>query len=211
MPEIKITGSRRMPHLIAIGGGIGSGKSIVCRVLRAMNYDVYDCDIRARIIVGNTPAIIEAIGREVCPEAIVRNTQGSLQINRSILADAVFSDKPKLQTLNSIVHTAVLEDIILWYNRRIEFDKCKPLFVESAIITESGIDKMVSQIWHVVAPDNIRINRIANRDGLNIEQIQQRINSQQNNLKSAHAPVFTIINDGSTPLLPQIDILLNQC
>ena len=197
----------RLPNLIGIGGGIGSGKSVVCKILRAMGYEVYDCDVRAKQLMEKSDRILNAIKNSVCPAAINTLPCGCQTINRKILADAVFTDKNKLSALNAIVHTEVRRDIFNWYSAHFN---ASPIFIESAIITDSHLDQMVETIWEVTAPENLRIQRVISRDGHDINHILARMQSQQKGLSRAKAPIKKINNDGITPLLPQILNLLTK-
>lgn len=183
-------------RIIAITGGIGSGKSVVCRILRSMGYPVYDCDSRARFLQDTDAEMRRRIAFDVTFDAI--NPDGSL--NRQALAECVFADPEKLCALNRIVHGTVAEDLC----RHIEGDiSGKNLFfVETAILYESGFDRLVDEVWEVTAPEDVRISRVMSRSGLSAEQVRARIESQSSTAsRSGH---HIIINDGVTPLLPQI-------
>ncbi len=185
--------------IIALTGGIGAGKSVVSQVLRAMGYDVYDCDREARLLQDSNPLLLSRIAAEVTPQAL--NPDGSL--NRPALAAEVFSDPAKLRALNAIVHSAVAEHFQAWCAARAGASR---LFVETAILYESGFDRLVNDVWEVVAPIPLRIERVMKRSGLTPDQITSRINAQGQITPSR--PHHIIHNDGLTPLLPQIHSLL---
>lgn len=208
------------PLLIAVTGGIGSGKSVVCRVLSALGYPVYDCDSRAKEIMDSSDEIKSVISGEISEEAV--NPDGS--INRPALADAVFGDPAKLAILDRAVHSAVTSDIRAWRASRAESAvggsdgiRQSLLFVETAIPFKSGLFRMVDDIWEVTASEEIRIARAAARDKVSAESIRRRIASQSAESPSVRAaaepdsaPGFrTLLNDGSTPLLPAIQRLLS--
>lgn len=206
------------PLLIAVTGGIGSGKSVVCRVLSALGYPVYDCDSRAKEIMDSSDEIKSVISGEISEEAV--NPDGS--INRPALADAVFGDPAKLAILDRAVHSAVTSDIRAWRASYADADlgdgKSQPLlFVETAIPFKSGLFRMVDDIWEVTASEEIRIARAAARDKVSAESVRRRIASQAAESPSVRAaaepdsaPGFrTLLNDGSTPLLPAIQRLLS--
>lgn len=191
-----------MKPLIAIVGGIGCGKSMVSHILRALGRWVYDCDSRAKTLMDTNRDIKEAIATKISQEAITRNGE----IDRKHLASIVFTDREKLKALNSIVHAAVKEDLAAWRARH----SSEPLWVESAIIYESGISEMVDEVWEVTAPEDIRIARVVRRNGLSPEEVRQRIASQSTPIANPHERVFTILNDGAQPMLPQILNLLSR-
>ncbi|MDE7143624.1 MAG: dephospho-CoA kinase, partial [Muribaculaceae bacterium] len=95
-------------HIVAITGGIGSGKSVVSRILRCMGYPVYDCDSEARRLMDGSAEILSRIAGEISPDAI--GADGRLR--RDVLSAMVFSDSSKLQCLNSIVHGAVRKHLL---------------------------------------------------------------------------------------------------
>ena len=98
-----------MTPLIAITGGIGSGKSAVCRCLSAWGLNVYDCDSRARRLMDSDPAIHRRLCEEISPDTVKNGI-----IDRPLLAEIVFSDPSKLARLNAITHRRVTEDLRHW-------------------------------------------------------------------------------------------------
>lgn len=191
--------------VIAVTGGIGSGKSVVCRVLAAKGFRVYDCDSRAKKIVDTSACILERIGREICPEAIVA-CGGRITLDRRRLAEAVFSDPDRLDRLNALVHGAVIDDIRQWSARHA--DERKPLFVETAILYQSNLDKIVDGVWEVVAPKSLRLQRACARDNAGASEIEARMAVQNTEAGRRHEHVAVILNDGREAVLPQINRLL---
>ncbi len=189
------------PRLIAISGGIGSGKSVVCNILHTLGYTIYDCDYMAKNIMDNSDIIKKSIATEISQDAIT--TTGD--IDRKILAEIVFNDSNKLNILNSIVHSAIKDNIIKW--KTINANQ-KLLFIETAILYQSGLDKIVSDVWEIHAPENIRIKRVMERNHISKEQVIARINSQQISDIELHPNTHIIINDNKTPIIPQIQRLL---
>lgn len=198
-----------LPRLILVSGGIGSGKSVVCRILRALGHDVYDSDAEARRIMDNSNHIINAIASDICHEAIC-NENGCRTIHRPTLAKAVFSDKEKLNKLNALVHGEVKADIMRRRNMLAENGRCdRPLFVETAIPHSSGLDRMADEIWLVEAPAELRIERAMKRDNASRAAIEARIRTQTASESHLCNPsVHSIINTPDSPLLPQILTLL---
>lgn len=188
--------------LIAVSGGIGSGKSVVCRILRALGYGVYDCDSRAKALMDAGREIKARIARDIHPDAITAD----MVIDRALLSKVVFSDPNKLCLLNSIVHAAVRSDIRAWA----EGGKERLLFVETAILYQSGIDAMVDAVWEVTAPEPVRVARVMHRNGLCEADVKKRIESQIFEPPSPHAHVSVIVNDGCKSVLMQVDALLAE-
>lgn len=190
-------------RLIAISGGIGSGKSTVSHALKTMGFVVYDCDSHAKRLTDSSPEILSLIAAEISPTVL--NNDGTL--NRKALADIVFNDSSCLRCLNSIVHSAVINDIRQWIECHTSSQSL--LFIETAILYQSGLDKLVDEVWNVEAPKNIRITRVMLRNNLKAEDIEARINAQDTfKPDKPHPRTFTILNDNTTALLPQIKSLL---
>lgn len=189
---------------IAIAGGIGSGKSMVCRILSCMGYHIYDCDSRAASIMAGSAAIRQAICDEIDPQCVA----GGI-IDRKALGTIVFNNPAALQTLNRIVHSAVREDLSSWFGLNGDTMPDVPLFVETAILYQSGIDSMVDEVWEVTAPTEVRLRRVMQRNALTEAQVLARIQSQDGFTPGKRHPrVHAIVNDGVTPLLPRIESLL---
>lgn len=186
-------------RVVAITGGIGAGKSVVCRVLAALGYPVYDCDSRARALMDGSDAMKRQIARSVTPDAIAPD--GSL--DRKALSACVFADPERLSALNSIVHSSVRTDCESW----IESQHADTLFVETAILYESGFDSLASEVWEVTAPTELRIGRVMRRSALTRDEILRRMQVQAPAPGESHR---LIVNDGRCPLLPQVFNLLQE-
>lgn len=190
-------------RLIAITGGIGCGKSVVSNILRALEYPVYDCDSEAKRLMNDSNYIKSEISKKISCEAIALD--GS--INRPVLAKIVFNDNKLLSQLNMIVHSAVKEDIINWTKQH---QTQHTLFVETAILYQSGINLFVDEVWEIQAPIDLRINRVILRNNTIAEDVQSRINSQQCNIEKLHDNTKYIVNDNIKPILAQILNLIKE-
>lgn len=190
-------------RLIAVTGGIGSGKSVVSTILRALGYDVYDCDSRAKSIVDRDPEIKTRIRSEISADCV--DAEGNVRRDR--LAEIVFADSSALSRLNSIVHSAVRSDL----RRRAAESDSEVLFVETAILYQSDIDLMVDEVWGVVAPEELRVARVISRNGLSRAQVKARIEAQDSFISDRrHKKEKEIINDEILPVLPQIEGLIKS-
>lgn len=189
------------PHLTAITGGIGAGKSVVSRILRTLGYEVFDCDIEARRLMDADPEIKRRLKEEISPETVTDNGT----IDRRRLSEIVFADKSMLEKLNAIVHASVRDDIDRW---RSHPERTNRLFVETAILYESGLDRMVDDVWCVTAPEDIRIARVIARNNCSADDVRARIESQNFIPSQPHPNLFDIINDGFAPVLPRVLSLL---
>ncbi len=185
--------------LISITGGIGAGKSVVSRIVASMGYPVYDTDSRAKQIMDSSGELKLALRQHFGDEVIIDG-----RIDRRQLGDIVFNDAQKLATLNTLVHGAVIDDLIRW---RAYFD-CPVAFVETAILYESGLDKIVDVVWEVTAPEEVRISRVMARNGFSRDEVMARIGSQKYCPERPHPAVTELVNDGFAPLLPQVHAAL---
>lgn len=199
--------------VIGITGGIGSGKSVVSRILRLQGYEVYDCDSEARLIMERSAEIRESLIGRFGNEAV--NHEGSL--NRRHIADKVFGNPEELKWLNSIVHKAVRGDVARRRELKSEGDfslpddATAPLFVESAILATSGLAGMCSEIWLIDAPEDVRLERAMGRDGASREEIIRRMEAQKKETEAlAEYRVCRIDNSGGSSLLGQIGSMLEE-
>lgn len=188
-------------HITAITGGIGAGKSVVSNMLRTLGYDVFDCDFEARRLMDSDHAIKQRISAEISPETV---TPDGI-INRSLLSKIVFNDKAMLEKLNLIVHSSVRDEIKRWSS---QYRQKGRVFVETAILYESGLDRMVDDVWYVTAPEDIRIARVMARNNCSAKDVRARIESQKFIPEQPHSVVYDIVNDNFEPVLPQVLSLL---
>ncbi|MBR6283225.1 MAG: dephospho-CoA kinase [Muribaculaceae bacterium] len=186
-------------HITIITGGIGSGKSVVTQLLRVMGWPTYDCDSRAKWLMDHSPALRQAIIALLGAEAYEGTT-----LNRGFVAERIFAQAQLRDRLNAIVHPAVRDDIVRWASVQ-TMSRC---FVETALLEQSGLDMLATDVWVVDAPVAVRINRVARRNGLTKEQIAQRIASQT--VYQGHVKTYPIHNDGRIALLPQVMALLEN-
>lgn len=188
-------------EVIVISGGIGSGKSVVSRILTQMGFPVYDCDSQAKLLMDKNEKIKNEIRSKIDPNVIANGI-----IDRKRLGQIVFNDSEALKTLNEIVHEAVRNDIKSW----IKHTTSTKLFIETAILYQSGIDRMVDAVWEIYAPTETRISRVIKRNGFSREEVISRINSQNITIYEKHHKTSVITNDDILPVLPQINFLLKS-
>ena len=191
-------------RLVALTGGIGSGKSVVARMLQVMGYQVYDCDSRAKQLMIDDETVREQLIAEFGTETYLAD--GTL--NRQHLSAVAFGNDEARARLNAIVHPATAYDIRRWA-ADLSAHGANVAFVETAILRTSGLDRMVDDVWHVTAPADVRIQRVMVRSGLSKQQVRDRMEAQQ--AEEAVAPgEQVIVNENVTALLPQVSRLLSQ-
>ena len=171
---------------IGITGGIGSGKSYVCRLLAQRGIEVYDCDAAAKRLIRTSPRLRQQL----------QDLIGSL--NKADISRFLLASEENQQAVNAIVHPAVFQD----------FEESGMLWMESAIIYESGADKLVDKVIVVTAPEEVRIQRIMNRDSITREKALQWIARQWPQEQVRERADFEIVNDGQADLNSQIEKLL---
>lgn len=190
-----------MSKIIGITGGIGSGKSVVSRILQLMGYPVYSSDQRAKEIMVEDPSIISGL-KTLFGEAAYTNSN----LNRSYIATQLFQDDSKRIAMNNLVHPAVRADFQHW----IENQKSPIVFQESALLFETGNYKSFDGIILVTAPEEVRMQRVKERDQLTDEQVQARFNAQLSEEEKMKLTNHIIYNDGNQLLVPQILDLLKK-
>ena len=170
---------------VAVCGGIGSGKSTICRMFAERGAALYDSDSRAKALMTESAELREALVAEFGEECYADGV-----LNRQYLASKVFGSAEQLARLNAIVHPAVKADFLQWAEEQ-EGDYC---ILESAILFESGFDAVVDKTVAVLATLPLRIERAMQRDGATREQIEARVKAQMSDDDLAARADFAIVN-----------------
>jgi dephospho-CoA kinase len=190
------------PIIIGITGGMGSGKSTLSRNLRAEGYWVYDSDVEARRLQNEHPLIrkqlIEIFGEEIYSE------EG---LNRSTLAKLVFGKPKLLAQLNAIVHPLVKEDFNSWI---LKHKTEKLLFIESAILFESGFNLFVNKVIFMTASESLRIDRVVKRDEITREQVLARMSHQLSDKVKIRITDFIIQTDDNLPMIDKMRKIISK-
>lgn len=181
---------------VGITGGIGSGKSYVAEIFKALGVPFYDADREAKDIMVTSDTVRENL-KEAFGEAVYLEDG---QLNRAYLSSVVFGDERQLQRLNSMVHPAVIAHGEAWSNRQTYPYSLK----EAALLFESGSYKKLDYTILVTAPEEERIARVMKRDNATRDQVLARISKQLPDREKRELADFIIVNDGVQPLLPQV-------
>lgn len=187
---------------LAITGNIGSGKSVVSRMLAIMGVPVYDCDSRAKALMHSDKVIKEGLLRMFGSECYC--SDGSL--NREWLAARMFTDPVNVQRVNAIVHPRVKEDFECWASAA----SCDIVAVESAILYESGMIDTVDKVLVVWADEETSIKRVMESRGMSRRQVENRLQNQMSADELLILSDYSLRNDGSTPVLPALGELLEE-
>ncbi|MCU7495084.1 MAG: dephospho-CoA kinase [Ignavibacteria bacterium] len=157
--------------IVAVTGGIGSGKTEFCKFLAEKGYPVINADKKAKEILLKDPSvkkkIIEAFGEKAYP---------AKGLDTAYLADKVFSDAEGVASINAIVHPVVIKEInaeIKEYSKKNKF-----IFVEAALIYEAEMEEMFNYVVLVTAPEPLRLKRVLEKGKMSEEDIKRRIESQ---------------------------------
>ncbi len=190
------------PYIIGITGGIGSGKSVVSRLLRLMDVPVYDCDSEARRLMCESVVIREALLGTV--GADVYDASGVL--NRAYLASYMFGNAERVAQVNRIVHPVVRADFKAWTKQF-----AGPVVaVESAILFEAGMEADVDAVWVVHAAEDVRLLRAVSRDDSNVDAVRRRMQCQMSGQEYVDRADRVVCNDGSCSLIQQVGRLLGE-
>lgn len=173
---------------IGIAGGIGSGKSYVCKRLALRGIEVYDCDAAAKRLMRTSPTL----------QADIKALVGSL--DKAAISQFLLACEDNQKAINAIIHPAVFRD----------FEQSGMEWMESAIMYESGIYKLVDCVVVVTAPEEIRIWRIMHRDNISREKALQWIGRQWPQEQVKALADYEIVNDGIADIDSQLDLLLSR-
>ncbi|MBX2874787.1 MAG: dephospho-CoA kinase [Saprospiraceae bacterium] len=184
---------------IGITGGIGSGKTTVCKIFETLQIPIYYADDRAKWLMVNSPSLQTGIQQLFGKEAYLED--GAL--NRAHIGGIAFKDPAKLQKLNALVHPAVFVDGENWQQEQLTFGATYTL-KEAALIYETGSYKMLDKVIVVTAPEEMRIERVMKRDNLSAEAVKERIARQMPESEKVDKADYVIQNDGQHSLIKQV-------
>ena len=182
---------------IGLTGGIGSGKSYVCKLLQQHGIQVFDCDTAAKQLMRTSPTLRRQLTELIGPDTYTANGK----LNKAVVAQFLLSSPSNANAIDAIVHPAVFD----------AFEGSGLDWMESAILFESGAYKLVDKVVAVVAPKEVRISRVMQRDNISREKALDWMNRQMDQDEVARKADFIVINDGETELENQIIKIIEQC
>jgi dephospho-CoA kinase len=186
------------PLQIGITGGIGAGKSLVCKIFGVLGVPAYDADSRAKILMTTDGILTQQIKKEF--GSLSYNAKGEL--NREFLSAEVFGKMEKLELLNSLVHPRVAIDYSNWV---VDHEEHKYVIKEAALLFESGSYKALDKTILVTAPATLRISRVLKRDNHRSKaDVERIIQSQLPEAKKETMADYIIRNDETELLVLQI-------
>lgn len=181
---------------VGITGGIGSGKSTVCRVFEWLGIPVYDADERAKWLMVHDHDLRDGICGLLGEEAYTDNGE----LNRTYIAGVIFQQADLLRQINAMVHPAVHRDGELWHQSQ----HAPYTLREAALLYESGGYRLMDKMIVVTAPLELRIKRVMERDSVERAAVEARIARQWPEEKKTALADYIIYNDGNSALFPQI-------
>ncbi|MGB6036432.1 MAG: dephospho-CoA kinase [Cryomorphaceae bacterium] len=187
---------KNKPLRVGITGGIGSGKSIVAKFFSVLGVPVFNADLIAKQILSTDPAVVTAVVQHFGKEAYIEGVP-----DREYLAKVVFNDFAQRETLNSIIHPAVgraFEEFCALQS------SASYVLEEAAILIETGGHEKLDTLILVTAPEELRIERVLNRDQTNRELIEKRIAAQLPDQEKRPYAHFEILNDDKNPVIPKV-------
>lgn len=186
-----------MAKVIGITGGIGSGKSLVCKIFSILGISIYEADTRAKWLVAhNIPlknSIIQLLGENAYT--------ASGDYNREWVASQVFNNADLLLQLNALIHPAVRQDARTWIE---DHQQHSFVLYEAALMKAAGDGNAFDKVIVVDAPKALRIKRVKARDGRTEAAIEDIIARQISESKRLKIADFVINNDEKEPLLDQV-------
>lgn len=180
---------------IGITGGIGSGKSTVCRIFSLLGVPVYDSDSNARRLMNADPEVTARI-RSLFGEGTYRDGE----LDRRLLASRIFADGKLRGELNRIVHPAVSRDFLDWAQRQ----RGPYVLQEAAILFESGAWRDMDAVVAVSAPEPVRIRRAMRRDSSSEEAVRARMAAQIGEAERVERADYVILADDRELVVPQV-------
>jgi dephospho-CoA kinase len=180
---------------VGLTGGIGSGKSTVAAIFEVLGIPVYYADAAAKRMMQEDPGlkqrIIQAFGQEAYREG---------RLDRAWLSAHVFSDPENIKRINAIVHPATIRDAHDWMDRQ----NTPYVLKEAALVFESGSEKELDFVIGVSAPEEIRIRRAMQRDGVSRQQVLGRMQHQMEESGKMGRCDHVIVNDEKAMVIPQV-------
>ena len=187
-------GEKRILKL-GVTGGIGSGKTSVCRVFSVLGIPVFSADNEAREVMDIDTSIMLRINT-----ITGKNLYSSGSLDRSELAKLIFNNSRLLEKVNSLVHPVVFSRFREWVKRQ----DAPYVIMEAAILFESGADKIVDRIMTVVAPVEQRIERVIRRNMLTSDQVMERMRNQLDDEFRIQRSDYVVSNSENDMIIPAI-------
>lgn len=183
---------------VGITGGIGSGKSLVCKIFSVLRIPVYSSDDRAKWLMANDDFLKGQLKLHFGSQAFDQHNE----LNRSYLANVVFKKEKERQLLNELVHPYVAKDYLQW---QLQQTKSPYTLKEAALIFETGSDKLLNVVINISAPKALRLKRVLRRDPhRSQQQVKAIMNKQWTDAQREEKADYVINNDEEHLLIPKV-------
>jgi dephospho-CoA kinase len=180
---------------LGVTGGIGSGKTTVCRIFEVLGIPVFSADDEARVIMDSDPSVIMQVNT-----LAGRDMYSGGALDRIAMANLIFNNRELLGKINNIIHPVVTGRFLDW-----EKSKSAPyVILEAAILFESGTAKLLDKVITVIAPVEERIERVVQRNSLTREQVVERINNQSEDKYKISLSDYVISNSENDMIIPAV-------
>ena len=184
-----------MARRLGVTGGIGSGKTTVCRIFKVLGVPVFVADVEARRIMNNDPSVRQEINGITGKDLY---TTGEL--DRKELARLIFNRPELLHRVNAVVHPAVLRIFDDWASKQ----EVPYVIMEAAILFEAKADMFVDRVASISAPVEERIGRVMGRNELSREEVMERIKNQLEDDEREEQSYYVINNADNEMIIPEI-------
>ncbi len=182
--------------IVGLTGGIGSGKSTVAGIFSVLGIPIYEADVAAKRLMDEDlrlqSELVDLLGQDLVTDQ---------SINRPLMASRIFNDEELLKQTNALIHPAVARDFRRWYKNH---TNCAYVLREAAILFESETYRDCSKIISVVAPEEMRISRVMQRNGVEREAVRQRIKNQWTDNQRISRSDYVIYNDLNQSVIKQV-------
>lgn len=180
---------------VGLTGGIGSGKSTAARIFGVLGIPVYYADIEAKKLMNENPELKAEIKK-----IFGDNAYSNESIDRKYISSIAFSDPSKLALLNAAVHPVVRKEAEYWMNSQTTLYAIH----EAALIFEAKVNERLDYVIGVSSPEELRIQRAMERDGVTREEVLKRMTGQLDESLKMGKCDFVLMNDEKELLIPQV-------
>ncbi|MDY4567876.1 MAG: dephospho-CoA kinase [Alloprevotella sp.] len=193
----------RRPHRLAVTGGIGSGKSHICRLLSARGLPVFYCDDEAKRLIRHDAEIRRRLTALIGPD--VYDQDGRLV--KPVLASWICGSKDQAAQVDAIVHPRVAEVFNAWVAAHSE---SAVVVMECALLYESGFDRLVDEVVAVAVPEDLRLQRVIDRDGVTPEKARAWMALQMPETEKLRRADYVVRNDADAHLQADLALLYKK-
>lgn len=181
--------------VVGVTGGIGSGKTTVCKIFELLGIPVFYADAEAKKLYDDAAIkskVVKLFGKKILGK--------DGKVDKAKLASIIFNDKSSLAKINSLIHPVVRKKFHQWKNRQkgVEY-----VIEEAAIMVESGAHSELDYLISINADKILRINRINKRENASNSDVKKRVDEQISDKKREKYADAIIINDGKHSLIEQ--------